>query len=139
LYPIIENLKREILINILEAMANYKEGGYEKKYIISKANGNPTDPNADYFLLRLDKDPCAIIALIAYANTVRRYNKPFADDLDKKIEDYARGDGNKSSEEKVLPLNIVSVSDCPACSNKPTQLDFTNKMAYCGCGNSYFY
>jgi len=70
-------------------MGNYKKGGYEKKYIISKSNGNPTDPKADYFVLRLDTDPNARIALVAYANAVRNYNKPFADDLDKKLSEYS--------------------------------------------------
>lgn len=69
-------------------MANYKKDGLKKKYVISKRSGKPTDPNADYFVLRLDKDPCARIALTAYANEIRKYNKPFADDLDKKLEGY---------------------------------------------------
>ena len=69
-------------------MANYKKGGLENKYVISKSNGKPTNPNADYFVLRLDKDPYARIALIAYANAVRKYNKQLADDLDAKLEGY---------------------------------------------------
>ncbi len=48
---------------------------FEKKYIISKANGDSTDPNADYFILRLDKDPNARTALVAYANSVRNCNR----------------------------------------------------------------
>ncbi|MEE9459864.1 MAG: hypothetical protein V3V84_08890 [Candidatus Bathyarchaeia archaeon] len=40
-------------------MGNYKQGGYESKYTITKNNGNPVDPKADYFVLRLDKDPHA--------------------------------------------------------------------------------
>lgn len=69
-------------------MSNYKEGGYEKKYIITKSNGEPTNPNADYFILRLDKDPCARIALLAYANSVRNYNREFAEDLDNILTKY---------------------------------------------------
>jgi len=66
-------------------MANYKQGGYEKKYIISKANGNPTDPNADYFVLRLDKDPHAQKALISYMKSVRVDNEQLANNLEQKL------------------------------------------------------
>lgn len=55
----------------MKAIANYKQGGYEKKYIISKANGNPTDQNADYFVLRLDKDPHAQSHLVSKLNIIR--------------------------------------------------------------------
>lgn len=70
---------------IFERMANYKKGGYEKKYIISKANGKPTDPNADYFVLRLDKDPHSHKALIAYMESVREDNEELANDLENKL------------------------------------------------------
>ena len=66
-------------------MANYKQGGYEKKYIISKANGNPTDPNADYFVLRLVKDPHAQKALISYMKSVRVDNEQLANNLEQKL------------------------------------------------------
>ena len=69
-------------------MVNYKNGGCEKKYIISKTSGKPTDPNADYFVLRLDKDPHAIKALVAYANSVQEDNVELAADLWKKINEY---------------------------------------------------
>lgn len=64
-------------------MANYKN-----KYTISKTNGKPIDPEADYFVLRLDTDPFARIALIAYANSVRNSDKEFADQLDQKLAEY---------------------------------------------------
>lgn len=66
-------------------MSNYKNGGYLKKYIISKRNGKPIDPNADYFVLRLDKDPHAITALIAYAESVRADNEEFSKDIENKL------------------------------------------------------
>lgn len=69
-------------------MANYKKGGYEKKYIISKSNGKQIDPHADYFILRLDKDPHAIKALVAYADSVQGDNIELATDLWKKINKY---------------------------------------------------
>jgi acetyl-CoA carboxylase beta subunit len=70
-------------------MNNYKQGGYVKKYIISKANGKPTDPNADYFVLRLDKDPHALKAMITYANSVLEDNEQLSNDIkDKLVNDY---------------------------------------------------
>ena len=69
-------------------MANYRHGGYEKKYIISKANGKPTDPKADYFVLRLDKDPHALRALLTYANSVGTENLELSSDLHKKLKEY---------------------------------------------------
>lgn len=69
-------------------MANYRHGGYEKKYIISKTNGNPTDPKADYFVLRLDKDPHALRALAVYAKSVATDNLELAHDLSQKLKEY---------------------------------------------------
>ncbi len=74
-------------------MANYKQGGYEKKYNIRKVvhqiDGSiklvKTDPNADYFVLRLDKDPHAQKALIAYIESVRIDNEELANDLEQKL------------------------------------------------------
>ena len=69
-------------------MGNYKSGGYEKKYIIQKADGSKVDEEADYFVLRLDTDPHALIALEAYANSVKSINEPLAKDLMAKIAYY---------------------------------------------------
>jgi len=66
-------------------MSSYKEGGYDSKYIIAKKNGNAIDPKADYFVLRLDEDPHALVALFAYAKSVSRVNKKLAEDLLDKI------------------------------------------------------
>jgi len=70
-------------------MKNYKKGGYEKRYIISKVNGKPTDPKADYFVLRLDTDPHARKALEVYADSVLRDNVKLAIDLVRHLRIYA--------------------------------------------------
>ena len=62
-------------------MSNYKHGGYEIKYIIKKTNGKPIDPKADYFVLRLDKDPHALVALQVYMESVKHDNNILAIDL----------------------------------------------------------
>lgn len=41
--------------------------GLYGKYIISKADGSPVDQGADYFVLRLDKDPIARRAALEYS------------------------------------------------------------------------
>ena len=46
--------------------AKPREGLYGK-YCISKADGSPVDPNADYFVLRLDTDPVARRAAREYS------------------------------------------------------------------------
>lgn len=68
-------------------MENYKHGGYNKRYNVTKTDGTETDPHADYFVLRIDKDPHALVALEAYANSVRVDNEQLANDLECKIKD----------------------------------------------------
>ena len=42
------------------------------KYRIEKTNGKLIDPTAQYFVLRLDTDPAARVAMLAYAAEVER-------------------------------------------------------------------
>ena len=42
------------------------------KYKIKKTDGSPVDPKAEYFVLRLDTDPAARYAVIAYADFIRQ-------------------------------------------------------------------
>lgn len=51
------------------------------KYIISKADGSPVSPNARYFVLRIDTDPAAQVALLAYADHVEAEDALFAAQL----------------------------------------------------------
>jgi hypothetical protein len=68
-------------------MADNKKGLYDK-YIVTKANGQPTDPKADYFVLRLDRDKHALRALEEYIYAISYDNKRLADELWKKLEYY---------------------------------------------------
>lgn len=62
--------------------SNYKRGGLESnKYLIKKTDGSEIDPNAFYFVLRLDKDPHAKKAAIAYAQSVAKDNITLAMEL----------------------------------------------------------
>ena len=67
-------------------MGNYKHGGYEDKYIISKTNGNPVDAAAEYFVFRLDKDPYALDALYMYACSLTYINPILSNDLIERID-----------------------------------------------------
>ena len=64
---------------------NYKKGGLiNDKYEVRKWDRNesvPTDPDAQYFVLRVDKDPHARKALREYAMSVHFDNEEFAKDL----------------------------------------------------------
>jgi hypothetical protein len=60
-----------------------KVGIYDK-YVISKRSGM-IDPGAEYFVLRIDSDHHARIALKAYAESIRNDNPNLAFDLLAKI------------------------------------------------------
>lgn len=52
------------------------------KYGITKTNGNPVDPKAQYFVLRIDTDPAARAALTVYADEMwDSGKKEFAEQL----------------------------------------------------------
>jgi len=63
-------------------VASYKEGGLKLKYDIRHADGREVDPEAQYFVLRIDKDPNALVALSAYMQSVAFDNPQFASDLE---------------------------------------------------------
>lgn len=66
---------------------SWKQDGLEpERYIIEKASGEPTDPDAEYFVLRYDKDPHARKALAAYAASVEADNKQLAQDIFDELE-----------------------------------------------------
>jgi hypothetical protein len=56
------------------------------KYKIEKVDGSPVDPNAMYFVLRIDTDYHARVALRAYARSTRASDPEFANELDAWIE-----------------------------------------------------
>ena len=66
-------------------MSEGYKGGLKLKYIITKANGNPVDETAKYFVLRYDIDPHARKALVAYAESVESDNSQLASDLKREV------------------------------------------------------
>ncbi len=55
--------------------------GLKKKYIVTKADGSAVDPDAQYFVLRIDTDRCARLALRTYARAIEWENPSLADGL----------------------------------------------------------
>jgi hypothetical protein len=55
--------------------------GLYDKYIVTKTDGSPIDPEEVLFLLRLDKDPFARRAACTYAFACREENPTLAKDL----------------------------------------------------------
>lgn len=55
--------------------------GLYGKYKVEKTDSSQIDPNADYFVLRLDTDPHARVATIEYAKSIMLENPQLASDL----------------------------------------------------------
>lgn len=64
--------------------------GLYRKYIIAKADGSPMDPNADYFVLRLDTDQAARGAARNYANRIVGDNPLFAQELRDRVDEHSQ-------------------------------------------------
>jgi len=65
--------------------------GLYGKYIIQKRSGEPVDPQAVYFTLRLDTDPHARAAVQAYAESCQAENPELAADLRTLLEELSHG------------------------------------------------
>lgn len=74
-------------------MDNYKKGGLNKnKYLIEKWDKTlgrymSIEEDAQYFILRVDKDPHALRALEFYRHSVRKDNLQLSNDLTKWIKE----------------------------------------------------
>ncbi len=71
--------------------------GLYSKYIVTKRNG-PTDPTADYFVLRLDTDARARHAARMYARNIAEENPELAADLEARCDKHAFEDLEKHPE-----------------------------------------
>ncbi len=56
--------------------------GLYNKYFVTKRSGKPVDPEAVYFVLRLDTDPVARKAARTYAEEIRATKPTLADELE---------------------------------------------------------
>lgn len=83
-------LKRRDMAKPLPSRKN-NPNGLHTKYIITKADCTPTDPRAEYFVLRLDtycEDPCHADAcrkaVLTYANEIETHKPKLAYDIRKR-------------------------------------------------------
>lgn len=61
------------------------------KYNVTKADGTPTDPDAQYFVLRIDTDRCARISVMNYALLMEGLGEiEFAEQLRDWVMEYER-------------------------------------------------
>lgn len=51
------------------------------KFVVTKADGTPVDPEAQYLVLRLDTDGCARVAAVFYAVCIQEEQPGFAFEL----------------------------------------------------------
>lgn len=65
--------------------------GLYDKYTVVKNDGSLTDSDADYFVLRLDTDPHARVAALAYANSIKESNPNLAFDLFQRVSKIDKG------------------------------------------------
>jgi len=73
----------------------------------------PVDPAAVYFVLRLDEDPYARIAMAAYAREIREENRALSEDIRNKLDELrlARIAANQGRECTFCQLNDVPLQD----------------------------
>lgn len=51
------------------------------KYTVTHTDGSPVDPHAQYFVLRIDTDQAARVALSAYINEIEFKDEELAEEM----------------------------------------------------------
>jgi hypothetical protein len=77
------------------------------KYEIKKGDGSPVDPEAQYFVLRIDTDPAARFAIVAYASFIKRSDPQFSRELLVWVREYDSA-----------PNTGLQSDGCPECGAK---------------------
>lgn len=83
---VVEGTKGEVTVPIPEP-----EPGLFGKYVIRKRDGTPMDPQAAYFVLRVDGDAYARKAMRVYARAVKAENPELAKDIARWLWNFAPG------------------------------------------------
>lgn len=66
----------------------YTQGGFEPRYIVCRADGNPIRSSARYMVMNYDgSDPHAVLALRVYAASVKSENPQLAQDIERNLVD----------------------------------------------------
>lgn len=63
-----------------------KNAGLFQKYTVTKTDGTPVDPQAVYFVLRLDTDSSARTVTMIYSGLIRRENPKLSKDIRELLE-----------------------------------------------------
>jgi hypothetical protein len=92
------------------------------KYKVTKSDGSPVDLNAQYFVLRVDTDPAARFALVAYANFIKRSDPQFSRELlvlvkqyEGAVEQSVQPTGGRRCENGHLNPPIADLPFCLTC------------------------
>lgn len=64
-----------------EPITQAENPGLYNKYIVTKRNGNPVDPKAEYLVLRLDNDETCRVAALAWADAIQTERPELADGI----------------------------------------------------------
>ena len=71
-------------------MSGFQNGGFEDRFRVTRVDGKPVNQQARYLVLDYSgRDPHAIFAVRAYADSIRADNPMMADDLLAAIENPA--------------------------------------------------
>lgn len=84
-----------------------------QKYNITKNDGSPIDPNAQYFVLRVDTDLVARKAVLRYSSYISHTDPEFAEELYRWVMKY------ETNEERYPPLvycDLCQTPHLPDCS-----------------------
>lgn len=74
------------------ANSEYAVGGFEERFTIERADGEPISPDARYIVLDYSgRDPHAIKALEVYAESVQAENPKFAEEIRSALKDPSTG------------------------------------------------
>lgn len=84
-----------------------------QKYNVTKNDGSPVDPNAQYFVLRVDTDPVARKAVLLYSSYISHTDPEFAEELYQWVMQY------ENEEQRYPPLvycDLCQTAHLPDCS-----------------------
>lgn len=88
------------------------------KYIVQKSDGSPINPNAQYFVLRIDTDPAARKAALRYSSYISQTDPDFADEIFQWVMQF------ENQDKRLSPLiwcdycQTEHIPDCPCTRNK---------------------
>lgn len=108
-----------------------KNKGWYKKYIINKTDESLMDKEADYFVIRLDKDKHSRIAALAYAESIELENSTLANDLRERVKYY------RNMNIFLYVLNEDGVKEYIIASNKKEAVEFAGSIWGADCLQEY--